>query len=228
MEGRRIESVSRRGKYLVLRLHGNRHLVVHLKMSGSLVLKNQGERPEPAARAIFALADGRRLCFNDTRKFGELHAVRDPRDIPGFARLGPEPLASGFSKVELRRRLKGRRSRIKALLLDQRFLAGVGNIYASEALHVAGIRPGRRACSLSRREAEALYRSLRRVLRRAIELQGTSIDGFYRDASGRPGRFSEELAVYGRVGEECHSCGTVIRKISLGGRGTFFCPCCQR
>lgn len=228
VQGKRIEAVARRGKYLIVRFDSGDHLVIHLKMSGSLLLVDGKKRREKTTRAIFSLDDGRKLLFNDTRKFGELYAVSHPSDVSGIARLGPEPLSAQFTLGCFRKMLERRTSKIKPLLMDQTFIAGIGNIYANESLHLAQIHPERKASSFTPAEVAGLYRMLRKVLRRAIRLQGTSFDSFYRDASGRPGRFAEELAVYGRDGEECARCGSEINRSEVGGRGTFYCPECQR
>jgi len=227
VEKRRIESIQRRGKYLIFDLNSDTKMVIHLKMSGALLLTPLELGYGRHTRAVFFLDDGQQLLFDDTRKFGELYAVSKLSDVPGLFKLGPEPLKRNFSLKSFRALLSDRNAKIKPLLLDQSFLAGLGNIYVNEVLHRAEIHPERIAKTLNQDEIIRLHRSIKRVLKEAIQGRGTSIDRFYRDASGKPGFFREKLEVYGREGEECLSCGSVIERSNLGGRGTFFCPQCQ-
>ncbi|MBN1583946.1 MAG: DNA-formamidopyrimidine glycosylase [Anaerolineae bacterium] len=225
LPGQRVDSVERRGKYLLLAL-GRKSgpadtLLIHLRMSGRLSLVSAAEPPPKHLRVCFVLDDGRELRFVDTRKFGRLYLVSDPAEIVG--RLGPEPLADDFSADDLRRLCAGRARAIKPLLLEQTFIAGVGNIYADEALFRAGIDPRRSANSLDRERVGRLYVGLRAVLRQAIEHQGADLgDGVYGQGSQR-----EHLQVYGREGKPCFACNTTIEKIRLSQRGTHFCPRCQ-
>lgn len=226
VSGRKIEDLTRRGKYLLFHLSGGRVLVVHLRMTGQLVYHPPEAQPGAPAKhthAVFRLDDGATLHYVDPRRFGRLRIAPAPAQPEG---LGPEPLDGTFSPAILRERLSRRRGRIKALLLDQGFLAGLGNIYADEALYRAGIHPERPADRLTAREVQALYHAIREVLAEAIRYRGTSIVN-YVDGQGRPGEFQLRLNVYGRAGEPCPSCATPIARTRVANRGTYFCPRCQ-
>ncbi len=226
LPGRSIVGVSRRGKFLVLSLSDATYLLIHLRMSGQLRVQPAACSPDNHARVIFDLADGRQLVFSDTRKFGRVYWTRDLRDVIGD--LGPEPIAEDFTLQDLRVALATRRGRLKPLLLNQRFLAGLGNIYTDEVLFKARLHPLRKADSLTGEEAERLYRAIRGVLGQAIDSRGTTLeDERYLDAQGWPGSYGERLRVYGRPGEPCPRCGQAIERIVVGGRGTHFCPRCQ-
>jgi len=227
LPGCRVLDVSRRGKFLLLSLSGPSYLLIHLRMSGQVRVESPTSSPDDHARLVFHLADGRRLLFSDTRKFGRVYLIRDPDLVLGD--LGPEPLAEDFTLDAFVALLSRRRGALKPLLLNQAFLAGVGNIYADEALFVAGLHPLRKANTLSPTETRRLYSAIRQVLQQAIDNRGTTLtDGRYRDAQGRPGHHQESLRVYHRGGEPCLRCGTSIQRIVVGGRGTHFCPACQR
>ena len=220
IRGQVVESVGRRGKYLVLRLSRD-NLLLHLRMSGDVCLRPAGEPPAAHDRVVFHLSDGRDLAFNDTRKFGRVWLLDDP--APLFDRLGPEPLGEAFTAAWLHEALHRRRRRIKPLLLDQGFLAGVGNIYADESLHRAGIHPLRRSDTLSTQETADLWRHVREVLEEGIRANGASIDWVYRG-----GGFQNHFRVYGRAGDACTVCGTPVERIVVAQRGTHFCPGCQK
>jgi formamidopyrimidine-DNA glycosylase len=223
--GRRVESVGRRGKYVVITLDGG-CLLIHLKMSGRLRAVTAGEPVDSHTHTIFHLDGGTELRFQDVRKFGRVHLVEKPAQVT--AALGPEPLDDGFTLDQFRALLERRSGRLKSLLMNQGFLAGLGNIYADEALHSARLHPLRTADSLSPGEQARLYNSIRRVLGRAVADRGTTLDdGGYQDAEGRAGAYQEELAVYRRTGEPCHSCATPIQRIVIGARSSHFCPTCQ-
>lgn len=219
LRGRSIESISRRGKYLLLRLDGM-WLLLHLRMSGDLRVLPSDAPLERHDLTLLHLSGGVDLRFHDTRRFGRLWLVNDPSQILGP--LGPEPLEATFTEEELAQRLHGRRRLLKPLLLDQTFLAGLGNIYADEALHRAGLHPLRRSDSLRPGEIRALWRGIRAALRAGLRHNGASIDWVYRG-----GDFQNHLRVYGRAGERCRACGTRIRRIRVGQRSTHFCPHCQ-
>lgn len=223
--GQRILDVGRRGKYLIFRLSGGDHLLIHLGMTGQLLIREAGAAMEPHLRVVFDLDDGRQLRFDDTRKFGRIYLVDDPAIVVG--KLGPEPLAEDFTPEVFSHLLARRRGRLKSLLLNQKFLAGLGNIYADEALFAARLHPLRRADSLTPAEVERLHRGMRRVLRQALAHRGTTFDGSYRDPAGEEGTHQEELAVFRRTGQPCPRCGTSIERLVVGGRGTHFCPRCQ-
>jgi len=225
LAGQRIEWLGRRGKHLLLHLSSGGDLIIHLGMSGRLLLEQGHISPEKYDRVLFRLEGGLALRFRDVRKLGWLALVKDGEEF--LASLGPEPLEEGFTAEVLTKRLAGRKGQLKPLMLNQRFLAGVGNIYADEALFAAGLHPCRRADTLSEEDIARLHWAIRSTLASGIEDRGSSVND-YRDAEGRPGRHQENLAVYGREGEPCPRCGAPIQRIVVGGRGTHFCPNCQR
>jgi len=227
--GERIAVLERRGKYLLWRLASGRTLVVHLRMTGSLRHAPHGELSEDAhRRATLELDTGTDLAYRDVRRFGtwELLDADHLRPYLG-ARLGPEPLAPSFSAARLGRLLTGRTAPVKAFVLDQRRIAGVGNIYADEALWRARIHPRRPAGGLDPNEVARLHRALRAALRRGIALQGSTLTD-YVTPDGEAGGMQHEFHVYGRLGEPCDRCGTPIERIVVAGRGTWLCPRCQR
>ena len=229
VEGRRIERLDRRGKWLICELADEVHLIMHLRMTGNLLLVPPGETERRFLRVRMDLDDGRHLLFCDARRFGTgivllgAHAVED-----WFAgRVGIEPLGPDFTAEALRAMASGRRAPVKAFLLAQERVAGVGNIYADEALWRAKIHPLRPVGTLKRPQLEALRTAVIEVLHAGIAAQGATIDD-YRDASGAEGAFQDEFRAYGREGEPCPRCGARIRKIRAAGRGTYFCPREQR
>jgi formamidopyrimidine-DNA glycosylase len=222
--GRRIETVGRRGKFLVLGLSGGAGLLVHLRMTGSLLIREPMDPWETHARLALALDNGEELRFVDVRKFGRLYLLESPEEVLG--ELGPEPLGEGFDVEAFGRLFENRRGMIKPLLLNQRFLAGLGNIYVDEALFRARLHPRRTVDSLSGEELGSLYDAVRGVLQAAIMDQGTSRSDYVRP-DGTQGRHQDQLLVSGRAGEPCLCCGTEIERIVVGGRGTFLCPRCQ-
>lgn len=221
------QSIVRRGKLLVIELvpARGRHffLTIHLKMSGQLVYGSA----DPKSRVRFNLSDGNCFSYNDQRAFGELRAVQDWRTLSVAATMGPEPLAKDFTAEKFIERLRQRSTRIKPLLLDQKFIAGIGNIYAAEALFLSRIDPARKADDLNRREAKVLLSNIRKVLEKAIRCRGSSVNT-YRDGRGQKGAFTRHLLVYGRKGEACYQCHEPVQKTALGGRGTYFCGTCQK
>jgi len=227
--GSRIERVWRRGKFFVFDLchevRGRSHLVGHLRMSGRLWIESDDRPHDRHARVEIVLEKDRRLVFADVRKFGRLRLTQRPEEILGC--LGPEPLSPDFTRAWLCRALRGRRRQIKPLLLDQTFLAGLGNIYTDEALFAARIHPLRLAHAVAAAAAARLTTSIRRVLAAAIRREGSSFDSYYRTPEGRSGRYQERLLVYGRAGQLCRRCGATIRRIVVAQRGTHVCPCCQ-
>ncbi len=247
VRGAQISSVGRRAKSVLVNLADGRVMTVALRMTGALIVAEPGSADDPYARVVFRLADGRELRYRDVRKFGRIglweggglrrrvapgvrRRVAEPRrpyrvgDV--FGRHGPEPLAASFSSARLAARLAGRSARLKTLLLDQSFVAGVGNIYADEALWRARLHPLRAADTLSPEEVRRLHRALRAVLRQAIANRGSSFSD-YVGADGEPGANAERLHVYRRTGEPCLRCGREIRRITVGQRSTHFCPRCQ-
>ncbi len=225
--GQRILEVRRRGKYLLFSLSSGDTLVIHLMMSGHLPVLPGSEPCDRHIHTRFLLDDGRELRFRDVRKLGRAYLVADPNEVLGH--LGPEPLDEGFALHQFRIRIARRRGRLKSLLLNQRFLAGLGNIYADEALFSARLHPLRTADALDNQEIEYLYQSIRRVLTRALVHQGTTLDdAAYQRPNGRVGNYQHRLQVYGREGKPCPLCSTPIQRIVVGGRGTHFCPHCQK
>jgi formamidopyrimidine-DNA glycosylase len=222
--GRRIEAIGRRGKQLVVDLSDGAFLTVHLKMTGQLFVVPADTPVDPYVRLVLSLDDGRDLRFRDIRKFGRVGLYL--ADDDPFDEVGPEPLDPEFTLREFRKRLRGRRARLKPLLVDQAFLAGVGNIYADEALWRAKLHPLRSARSLRPADERRLYRELRAVLAEAVERRGSSVDDY--TAPDGDGEMQERLDVYQRTGEPCHRCGRPIRRIVLGIRSTHFCSFCQR
>src|SRR2546429_8986563 len=227
--GMRIESLGRRGKYILLGAANDLLLVVHLGMTGQLRLVDPVTPLEKHTHAVFFLDDGRHLRYRDPRRFGRLllgteEALLAAKKMP---RLGPEPIDPEFAADELYRRLRKRRTALKAVLLDQRAIADVGNIYADESLHKARLRPDRMAGTVSRQSARRLHESLGESLRIAIANRGSSVDT-YRDAWGEVGGQQEKLLVYGRAGEPCFTCGRPLSAIRIAGRTTVFCRRCQR
>jgi len=229
--GERVAAVGRRGKYLIVRFESGLVLLIHLRMTGTLAHSQNGSVSGGASpshvRAVVRLDDGSDVVYRDVRRFGTWIVLRaDELDAYLAARLGREPLDRSFSASKLAERLTGRRAPIKAALLDQRTLAGVGNIYADEALWRARIDPRRAAGELDPAEIRALHRGLRRALEAGIARQGATLRD-YRTPDGAAGEMQHEFRVYGRSGEPCPRCGTPIEKTRIGGRGTWFCPGCQ-
>jgi len=222
--GQTFVAAERRGKFLLFPLQRGDTLLVHLRMTGRLWLLLPGVEPDRHTHAVLTLDDGQRLHYRDPRKFGRLYLVDDAQEVVG--RLGPEPLAADFDVASLSAQLVGRRGRIKSLLLDQRLLAGLGNIYADEALFRAAIHPLRLGQSLTAEETARLHAALRAVLSEAIAAQGSTLRD-YRSASGQSGRFQEQWQVFRRQGEACPRCGAALERIRVGGRSTHFCPRCQ-
>ena len=230
LEGETVAALDRRGKYLIVRFESGRVLLIHLRMTGQLLHANGG--PPPAEdvhrRAVVRLDDGSDVVYRDVRRFGTWQLLDEDELTPYLAeRLGGEPLLRSFTTKRLAEALDGRRAPLKSALLDQRRLAGVGNIYADEALWRSRLHPLRPAGGLDADEIAALRRGIRAALRAGIARHGATLSN-YRTPDGSPGRMQEEFKVYGREGEPCERCGTPIEKIRAAGRGTWYCPSCQR
>ncbi len=243
---RKIKQADRFAKILIIETEGEFGLMIHLKMSGQLIYeassgrKSGGGHPDKAYKGkklphkythiIFHLLDGSKLYFNNLRKFGWIKIVNtsDIKKLDEIAKLGPEPLSEKFSLEYFRNNVKGRRSRstIKNLIMDQKFISGIGNIYANEALFEAGIDPRRKAGDLSDEEIKKLYIFIKEILKKAIELRGTS-DDLYVDLKGKQGGYLNEALVYNKEGKPCPKCKGRIKKIKVGNRGTYYCPNCQ-
>jgi formamidopyrimidine-DNA glycosylase len=220
IKGQKILDIGRRAKYLVLSL-STFHLLIHLRMSGDLHIKDSTNQPGIHDRLIIKLSDNQSLVFNDTRKFGRVWLIANPHEI--FDKLGPEPLGKDFTPQWLHNALHKKHRQLKPLLLDQTFLAGLGNIYTDEALNIAKLHPLRASDSVTAKQAEALHEAIRQVLKEGIRRNGASIDWVYRG-----GEFQNYFRVYDREGQPCKTCGATIKRISVGQRGTHFCPRCQR
>jgi formamidopyrimidine-DNA glycosylase len=229
LRGRRVEQARRRGKYLLFLLDRSLALAIHLRMSGRLLQLPGRTDPDPHTRLILELDDGSSLVLRDPRKFARAGLLQEPELQALEAALGPEPLDLCRNPVAWKARLLAHpRRRLKALLMDQRFVAGVGNIYADEALHRAHLHPLRRVGTLSDTEAIRLGEALGAVLREAIAAEGTTLeDGAYRFGDGQSGRFALRLRVYRRAGKLCTACGTPIARILVSARSSYFCPKCQ-
>ncbi len=230
LAGEAIAEVGRRGKYLLIRLASGATIVSHLRMTGNFVLGDPDELHRLAfLRARLELSDGSGVAYTDIRRFGTWDVMADRTSEEGYiaARLGPEPLSDAFTPTVLRLALARRAAPIKAVLLDQSVVAGVGNIYADEALHLARIHPRTEARRLSGPKVAALTDAVRSVLELGIEAQGASIRD-YRAPDGAAGSMQERFHAYGLTGEPCGRCGTAIQRIVVGGRATHFCPRCQR
>src|SRR5215212_6454843 len=242
VEGARIERLGRRGKYILMGLDGDRTLVMHLRMTGNLILREGDEVIDPSEgrrlyesersteeqhlRARFVLDDGRELWFTDPRRFGEAFLIDDSRLEERFAKLGIEPFSPEFTPKALGEMAAGRKAPLKSFLLDQSGVAGVGNIYADEALFRAELHPLSPAGSMKPEHLEALRDGVVAALEAGIDAGGSSIDD-YRDARGEKGSMQNEFLVHTREGEECRRCGGTIVRIVVGGRSTYFCPSCQ-
>jgi formamidopyrimidine-DNA glycosylase len=253
VRGARIARVGRRAKSVLITFDDGRVMTVALRMTGALIVAPPGTPPDPYARVVFERADGRQLRYRDVRKFGRIGlweggglrsaangkarrrargasrvAERGERYRVGdlFARHGPEPLSSSFTAARFAERLAGRSGRLKSLLLDQSFIAGVGNIYADEALWRARLHPLHRADTLTAEEVRRLHRAIRSVLRAGVRNRGASFSD-YVGADGEPGANAERLEVYRRTGQPCRRCGRPISRIVVGQRSTHFCPRCQ-
>jgi formamidopyrimidine-DNA glycosylase len=226
LRGRVVEEVGRSGKYLVWRLTGDRHLIMHLRMTGALLFDPPADPTHTRVR--FALDGAHRLVYNDPRRFGTGHLVTgaDACDAYLGRRLGIEPMTAEFTAQHLRAQARGRTAPIKSFVLDQRRIAGVGNIYADEALFRARIHPLRAAGSLRGAQFEALREAIEHALMAGIDAKGATIDDF-RHVDGAQGSFQDLFCVHQREGQPCPACGTAIRKLVVGGRGTYVCERCQ-
>jgi formamidopyrimidine-DNA glycosylase len=224
LRGQQIERLHRRAKYIVFTLEHD-YLLIHLKMTGRLyVVGDIEDEADRWVRATFGLDDNRTLCFSDSRKFGRIILTTDLEEVLGH--LGPEPLEDAFTLGVFRQQLASRSGTLKPLLLNQSFVAGIGNIYADEALWRAGIHPQRKADTLTPAEQQALYNAIRESLQMGIDHEGASVN-WYRKPDGSEGTSQSTFNAYGREGEPCPRCGSPIKKIRVAQRGTHFCEHCQ-
>jgi formamidopyrimidine-DNA glycosylase len=228
INSRRIESIIRRAKYIIVGLNGGVFILIHLRMTGRFCLEESSGHRYPSERVLLRFDDGRVLRFIDPRKFGRWILTTDPAHE--LSRLGPEPLEKAFTLDYFSSRIKTRRRQIKPLLMDQAFVAGIGNIYADEALWVAKLHPCRCAAGLSSEEIETLYRAIREVLQQGIRNRGTSLghgNPNFKALDGRRGGNQHFLRVFRRTGKPCPRCRTPIQRLVVGQRGTHVCPVCQ-
>ncbi len=226
LKGRVINNLLRRGKYLLFDLDGDKLLVVHLRMTGALIAVSGTETPD-YGRIDFVLSDGSHLWYTDVRTLGTLYLInKGDTLIKGLSSLGPEPLTGQLDIGYFSTVLQKRKGPVKGVLLDQSAIAGIGNIYADEALFLAGIRPDRKANSLSAAEMKKLYSAVLAVIAQGIENRGTTFRD-YKDGEGKKGSNQEYLLVYGRGKQPCKKCGAVIENSRVAGRGTAYCPACQ-
>ncbi len=228
LEGQTIHSIQRRGKFIVFQLAGSWILAVHLRMTGRFFIADGAVSPLRHVHVVMAMNDGRVLCFHDTRKFGRFYLTEHTEHLLGA--LGPEPLSSGFTAQKLRVALGKRKRQIKPLLLDQAFIAGLGNIYVDEALWTARIHPLRQADSLSMVEAKALHAAIRKVLRQGLRNRGTTLgngQGNFFSLGTARGANEKQLRVFRRTGQPCYRCGRTVQRMIVGQRSTHLCSGCQ-
>lgn len=224
LTGREITGLTRRGKYLLASLNSREWFVIHLKMSGALIVCPDSSELPRFTRAAIHLDNGTNIYFRDPRKFGRMWLVKDIDGVVG--ELGPEPLEPDFTPRLLAQRLRKRTAPLKAILCDQKVIAGIGNLYADEALFLAGVHPLKTGGSLSLEEIKCLHHAIRQVLRAGIKNKGASIENYIRP-DGTPGSAHLEFKVPRQAGEPCTRCGTPIERITVRNRGTYFCPKCQ-
>ncbi len=228
LEGKKFSSFLRRAKYLILQVEGKSFLVIHFGMTGLLLYYLRPQKAEKHTQFIIEFEDSSQLHYQDMRRLGNIWLTEDFTTLEVIKELGPEPLSEEFTLERFKRELERRkRSKIKLLLMEQSFISGVGNVYANESLFRSGIHPERTAGSLEEKEIKTLYREINKVIEEAIEGRGSSVDT-YRDLDGKRGLYEERLQVYGREGEPCLKCGSLIKMKKLGGRGTYYCQKCQK
>jgi len=223
--GQEISTITRRGKYLFFHLDSQDFLVIHLKMTGSLIVSQDMPEPSKFVRAVIHLDNNTSIYFRDPRKFGVMRLIRDTSNIK--SKLGPEPLDESFTPQLLAKRLANRTAPIKAVLLDQKVIAGIGNMYADEALYAARINPCRPGGSLTRAEIKRLHQEVRRILWAAIENMGASVDTYFRPDGSEGSAHYEFKVAHGLGGETCSACGCPIERVVVRNRGTYYCPRCQ-
>lgn len=223
LEGVKVTGVRRRAKILMIDLADGSSLVFHLKLTGQLLLNT---KPGKYTRAVFKFSDGTNLVFNNVRKFGWWKRVKDTSEIEKD--FGPEPLTESFTLKKFKEILSQRtKARIKPLLMDQQFMAGIGNIYSDEILFASGVRPTRRVKTLKEKEIKGIFQKMKEILKEAIKHRGSSVK-YYLDARGQKGKYLKYHQIYGRQGKPCKKCGSIIKRIKIGGRSAHFCPICQK
>jgi len=233
--GSKIEGINRRAKILIFKLSNKWSMLVHLKLSGRLIFRRKGEalKDEDTKwnHLIYYFSDGSRLFHNDLRQFGYVKLIETDKLADFFKKekLGPEPLEKDFTFEKFREILysHGLHAKIKPFLMDQKNIAGIGNIYSDEVLFLAGVHPLRKISELKEKEIRKIFEAIKKILKEAIKLRGTSADT-YLDAKGEEGGYISHLKVYGREGEKCKKCGSIIQRVKIGGRSAHFCPKCQK
>lgn len=229
LKGKKITRIDRRGKYLIVHMTGDMAMVIHLRMTGQLVCCRPEEEKTKHTHVIIQLSDNLHLRFIDQRQFGKIQFVskKELENVSGLKTLGVEPLSEEFTRDYFKKEIRSKRTKIKPLLLDQTFIAGIGNIYADEVLFRSMINPEKVASTLTPREVSRLHIAIKEVLNEGIENKGTSIKD-YIDGDGNKGSNQNNLRVYGRDGEPCLKCGKTIEKKTIGGRSSHYCPKCQK
>jgi len=229
IKNKKILNITRRGKYILFHLSQNKTMVVHLRMTGKLLIKDPETSLDKHTHVIFHLNKDKELRFNNIRKFGRIYLVNDNeyKNAGGLSELGPEPLAEDFTLEKFKKKFNNRTANIKALLLNQKFIAGLGNIYTDEILYRSAVDPKRKANTLKETEINKIYNNMREILKLGIKYNGTTFSD-YVNAFGEKGRFQEKLQVYQKNGEKCNRCGRKIKKTKVAGRSTYFCSGCQK
>ena len=234
-KGKKIKEVDRRGKYIIIHLDSKDKLIVHLGMTGLLIYPYDNKITEKEIKPkhnhlIFTFTDDTQLVFNDVRRFGKIFLVSNIDEVESITKLGVEPLEDYFTEeVFIQVLNKKRKSKIKPFLMNQKFITGLGNIYANEVLYRSNIHPLRLISSLNKKEVRNLYQQIKLVLSEAVELRGSTVaDEAYRDTDGNKGKFAKKLQVYARKGEPCIKCGHPIEVVRIEGRSSFICPQCQK
>jgi len=225
--GATIKSIERRAKLLIFHLSNNYKIIFHLKISGQLLIRCKGNPSDKYTHHVFGLSKGKQLRFADLRKFGYIKVISETEKDKELEKFGPEPLSQELNPQKFYEIIKNRKKPIKLVLMDQGIIAGVGNIYANESLFLAHIHPERKANNLSEEKAVTLYKKIEQVLKEGLEFRGAS-DNNYVDAYGEKGRYQEHFRVYGKRDKPCPKCGTTLKYNKVGGRGTVFCPKCQK
>jgi len=225
--GATLKKVQRRAKILQIFFSNGTIIIVHLKLTGRLLVRNKGDRPDDWQHIVVSLSGNKELRFADARKFGWFRLLKDEKELEKIlSEFGPEPF-EGLNLTLFKKILSTNHQPIKLLLMDQQKISGVGNIYANEALFLARVDPRRPANKIKDQEAEKLYQALEKVLKLGLQYRGAS-DQYYLDAQGHKGSYQEHFLVYGRQGQKCPQCHGLIKRITVGGRGTFYCPSCQK
>jgi len=241
LKNKEFVEIDRIGKLIIFVLSKNIYLLVHLKMTGQLIYERGRQMiggghsdnqmpvnlPDKFTRATFEFADGGKLYFNDMRRFGYLKIVNEKELQIEKAKYGIEPLQTNFTLANFKQALQNRKTSIKAVLLNQKLIAGVGNIYADESCFIAGVKPSTRVNKLTSIQVKELYKAIEKIIKQAIEKRGTTFNHF-RDSDGNKGNFVKYLKVYGRAGEKCKKCGSILKSLRVAGRGTVYCINCQK